>query len=344
MESAGRFMRLRFRQPALLRSDWKAVTRPLRVPLREPHFLALAGVLLVAAASWQTVMRAAGAIFVKKPVPLRQMLDRFPREVRSADGGRWIALDGPGRDEQLSPEDELLEEDVEKFLGAVHPYRLRGEKSPVPGEKDPADLLLAPQYIQRYYRYVDRTGTEVSPALRAYLFVSYYTGSPDPVPHVPDRCYLGGGFQELASQDVTVPVNGQTVPIRRMAFGKDLGTTNVIYFFHYNGRKSSRHLEVRNYLNNPLIHHAYFSKIEVKFPRLRGEDLEAATVATQKLLTDFLPVLEGQYLPDWKQYEQADGGTSNLAMALVPAGLGGAVLIVVAVLLLRRRGRRAAAD
>jgi len=54
-----------------------------------------------------------------------------------------------------------------------------------------------------------------SPVRSVLLFVTYYE-RPDRVPHVPEECYTGGGYQRLATDAVTFAVNraGQTRTIR----------------------------------------------------------------------------------------------------------------------------------
>lgn len=57
-------------------------------------------------------------------------------------------------------------------------------------------------YVSRTYR--QKTATD-GPPKRVELHAAYYTGSVDTVPHVPDRCFVGGGMQ-IAGATVNVPL------------------------------------------------------------------------------------------------------------------------------------------
>ena len=48
---------------------------------------------------------------------------------------------------------------------------------------------------------LEDTETANDTVRRMLLFITYY-GKPDRVPHVPEECYTGGGFQQLASNSV----------------------------------------------------------------------------------------------------------------------------------------------
>ena len=283
------------------REFWRSVGPDLR----EGHFLALAGVMLVAVVSWNWVSAAMGIVFSKLPVPLKQALDRVPRDIPSGRGGHWVAISKPPGEEGSSGFSELIQSSsIEHFLGATHPYRLRGGRNYDPARPDDATLLTEAQYIQRTYVYVGPDG-QADRAGEAYFFISYYTGTPDPVPHVPERCYLGAGWTELPNKierDVYVPKLGKSVPIRVVQFGKEDKKTTVAYLLCFNGRVSSDHVEVRTRLSNPVGKYAYFAKIELKFARI--EDVDRTLEAASALLIDFLPVIEQDFLPDWSKYEK----------------------------------------
>ena len=45
-----------------------------------------------------------------------------------------------------------------------------------------------------------------SPAKEFLLFITYYK-LPDRVPHVPEECWTGGGYQKIGSESVTFEIN-----------------------------------------------------------------------------------------------------------------------------------------
>jgi hypothetical protein len=67
----------------------------------------------------------------------------------------------------------------------------------------------------------DTQAPEDSPVGKCSLFITYY-GLPDRVPHVPDECYVGVGYQRLAADSVTFRVNkagvDQELPGRYIVF------------------------------------------------------------------------------------------------------------------------------
>lgn len=143
------------------------------------------------------------------------------------------------------------------------------------------------------------------------LFLTYYR-LPDRVPHVPEECYMGGGFQRLATDSLAIPMNPQAsapVPARYLMFGNtqaDLGAgasqVPVVYLFRVNGQYAGNRDEARMILNQNLFGRAsYFSKVELVFnqggPRqTREQTVDQAT----RLLNVLLPVLEQDHWPLWE--------------------------------------------
>jgi hypothetical protein len=161
------------------------------------------------------------------------------------------------------------------------------------------------------------------------LFVTYY-GVPDVVPHVPDVCYTGGGYQKLGSEDVTLqvlkdgPATGgalaetsmrRKLPAKYVVFAATdsslwIGSMKfpVLYMFGVNGDYAAGRQDVRMILNRSLFRkYSYFSKVEWKFfnggfGRITYPNKEEAIAASEKLLGVILPVLEKEYWPAdlWK--------------------------------------------
>lgn len=183
--------------------------------------------------------------------------------------------------------------------------------------KDILDQLGTEDYIQCVLE--DTTAAVTSPVRYCSLFITYYTGNPDQVPHVPEECYLGGGkiLTELPKElNFSVLINGksQNVSARWLSIGNKAEdimqgdtTFGVLYFFKVNGvyagnRDAARRVMQTNFFSK----YSYFSKFEwYFFNRSKAEahypTKEEAAAASQKLLSVILPVLEKEYWPDWEK-------------------------------------------
>lgn len=63
-------------------------------------------------------------------------------------------------------------------------------------------------YLTRWYRKVNAEGGPVDPPAVFQVHAAYYTGMIDTVPHVPERCMIGGGMEYAgASRVVSVPLD-----------------------------------------------------------------------------------------------------------------------------------------
>lgn len=159
-----------------------------------------------------------------------------------------------------------------------------------------------------------------SPLRYCSLFITYYTGNPDMVPHVPDECYVGGGKSRLSGQTVRIdvpreesPDNPQTVGLQFVVFGQagntiiDAETTfSVQYLFHVNGRYTEDRTQTRLVLgSNWTSPYSYFSKVEWFFFGVDSfgrtyPDKEQTLAASQQLLARLLPELENNHWPNWQ--------------------------------------------
>jgi hypothetical protein len=157
------------------------------------------------------------------------------------------------------------------------------------------------------------------PARLVHCFISYSTGRPNLVPHIPDNCYLGAGYEIVGTANLSMEITGpaaepQEVPVRAISFVKSdvfqRATPTVVYTFHCNGTFLNRRTQVRAQLGNPFDKGAYFCKIEVSFggpnsaPRhcTRDRTIEAA----EKFLSQMLPVLLRDHLPDWEAVQHGE--------------------------------------
>jgi len=141
------------------------------------------------------------------------------------------------------------------------------------------------------------------------VFVTYY-GLPDRVPHVPEECYLGGGFQQWTADQVPLALEGpgapQTLAARYLVFGPKgvghsagLSNVPVLYLFRVNGRYAADRDQVRAVLNRNLFgRHSYFSKVELSFAGDGGTPSRRdVLVAGRRLLSLLLPLLERDHWP-----------------------------------------------
>ncbi len=144
------------------------------------------------------------------------------------------------------------------------------------------------------------------------LLVTYYTGANNIVLHKPDVCYYGAGYQPAQPhEETTIRVTGigetiQDIPIRVLSFSKtqihDQRKVSVVYNFYCNGRFVANSLRVRLLLNSLTSTYAYFSKVEVSFPRATREQNVEGVV---KLFNRVLPVLLRDHWPDFEAAERA---------------------------------------
>lgn len=142
------------------------------------------------------------------------------------------------------------------------------------------------------------------------LFITYYK-LPDRVPHVPEECYTGGGYQRIATNGVDFQVAAssgtRSIPGRYLLFGASAGNIlqgggqfPVLYLFRVNGEYAGSRDDARMALNKNIFgKHAYFCKIELVFNQgYVAPAKAAATEASEKLLSVILPILEQEHWPD----------------------------------------------
>lgn len=189
------------------------------------------------------------------------------------------------------------------------PYRLLR-----PGVLEPnmIDQLGTNEYVQ-WLMGDSSGGRETNRIIR--LFVTYYTGKPDPVPHIPETCLAGSGFQLLDKDLESVTVNGPQgqieVPIQVLQFERHglLGPSRqvIIYTFHANGGFHPSREAVRLVVNDPRTMYAYFSKLEIAVDIGEGyRTAEEATEAGKRFLKVVVPVLLSDHWPNWAE---ASGAT-----------------------------------
>jgi len=221
--------------------------------------------------------------------------------VLSGPGTRWFNVKQGKEALPLKASLDTLDEQALAPYRVVRRYTL---------EPEVVNALDTNQYLN--WTLEDADVATNSPVRVANLLVTYYTGGSNLVPHTPDVCYLGMGYtpaQAHENQEVNAPHlsgSSRTLPVRVGTFARtavfDHAQTSVVYTFRCNdGYKATRD-GVRLSINNPLNTYAYFSKVEVNFPRAtRTQSVEAAA----KLFDRLLPVLERDHWPDFQAAEEA---------------------------------------
>ena len=146
----------------------------------------------------------------------------------------------------------------------------------------------------------------------AYLFITYDTGGQNLVPHTPDECRLGAGYEPAQPHENATVELGSTgiappqVQVRVCTFVKTAvfqrEEVTVVYAFHCNGEFAATRNEVRLLFNDPRDTFGYFSKVEISFPRATREQ---SVQGAAKLLSRLLPVLKRDHWPDFAAAEMA---------------------------------------
>lgn len=166
----------------------------------------------------------------------------------------------------------------------------------------------------RYLSWVleDESVEANDPLRMGHLLITYDTGGNNLVPHTPEVCWLGGGYQraqphENLDLEIGSPSGPDfTVPVRLCTFIKtalkNRARKSVAYTFYCNGRFVAMRDSVRILLNRPWSRYAYFSKVEVSFPRATREQ---TLRGVRKLFNRLLPLLIDQHWPDFESAERA---------------------------------------
>jgi hypothetical protein len=285
--------------------------RKLPVPLRKPLNLLDQTALRQLVFSLPSDLR--GHLYEGPPSPV--VVSAFAQQGFKLGPNTRVEVSEPRNRWKISFEDEQTRLDLtftiehdpaSQRLNVYASYRLINASDIKP---EVLDGLGTDQYIQWTLLDLSRAGAP-QPEDFVQLFVTYYTGAPDQVPHVPEECYMGGGFEKTGDSflDVPVPALGPdaTVRFRVLEFkGPQFttqGTKLVMYVFHTNGRFCADRNCVRSALADPFARHAYFSKLEVSFGTSEAlPTREKALEAGKRFLAVVIPVLLKDHWPDWDQ-------------------------------------------
>ncbi len=264
--------------------------------LLNPVFLTAFGLLSISAVGFGTAIRELGLHLQKLPIEAPDGL-RFHTLPTSADGWR------------RSGSDTLLEKELLEALGTEN-------------------------YISRWY-VEDEEDAEGD--RRAFeLHVAYYTGTIDTVPHVPERCFVGGGVSIVGeSRVVKIPMDldrfppdpsveesehglirrGRTKSHQYVRMPRDLENLRMIvtpfrspegaemhagYFFLANGGHVATAQNIRELAFRLTEKYAYYCKVQFMSPRVESAE-ELAEIAADFLNEMFPEIM--RRVPDWVEVE-----------------------------------------
>ncbi|MBI1825103.1 MAG: hypothetical protein HYR83_01830 [Planctomycetes bacterium] len=178
------------------------------------------------------------------------------------------------------------------------------------------DALGTDQYIDWWLE--NSTASANNPLRYAHLFITYDSGGKNLVPHTPDECRLGAGYQfarEPENHEIPLsqlPGNQLKARVRLCTFLKtavfNSQEDSVVYTFCANGQIVATRNDVRLVINDPKRKYAYFSKVELSFPRAtREQTLSGAT----SVLNVLLPALVRDHWPDIDAAEAATSAATG---------------------------------
>lgn len=239
------------------------------------RFYACLAVLLICGAAMQVTSGLLKAYFRKLPLPLKAHLYAMDRE---------------------------------KLLPRYDLFRVQ----PEPLDHEMIENLGTDEYLQ--WAIANREKAPHDRTHVARLFVSYYTGQPDMVPHNPRECMTASGWQLRSDETEQVEIHYRGAPLRIpvavLGFApptaqgqKDDPALTVMFFFYANGQFETTRLGVRTATQNLWHRHAFYSKVEVSFTdeslgrfATRAESL----AAVGPLLQTIVPILMDDHYPDWQ--------------------------------------------
>lgn len=285
-------------------SWWSSATRAVR----RPAVLTVVGTLCLAAVGLNAAVVVLDQYFQKKPVPLRAELTTIPTAL-----GPWVQV----------TLDEPMSAEVEHALGTDKHLT----RSYVDTRKAPPALVAELHGKEQDERRALLARIEAGdPSSVMTVHMAYYTGAPDTVAHIPERCMTGGGFVPTDPRTVTLPdvpafgKSGADLPVKYVEFTEQgaratTGATagrklNFAYFFQVNGQYDENALSgVQAKLQDLRNEYGYYCKIELRAQH--GEHADQARAAFADFLRHALPQIE-RCLPDW---EQVKAGNANPAAA-----------------------------
>jgi hypothetical protein len=248
----------------------------------------VAALMIISAIGLNAAVANLKLTFRKLPVPPAQ-----PMIAISPNLGPWV---------QASV-DHALPSEIEHELGTTEYVMREYVDTRRLNEKDRAAFMKAT--LEEREKMLTKIYSE-DPRAKVRFAVTYYTGSVDTVPHVPERCFAADGFWPSKSQVVTMPIlpregDAKKTDVRLINFEDQIDSRSsrprqVSYFFQVNGEyEQDPVFGVRKKLQNLFQRYAYFAKIETVTDL---SDAAAAEVVMSDFLTSAMPEVE-RVLPNW---------------------------------------------
>ncbi len=302
------------RGPVQGRAAWLTAARPL---LREPRFLLAAVFLLISAVGLNAATGFLRLHFQKVAVPLPVKSLSDETEGIPSRLGAW----------SQAAVDEPLDPDMETALGTKQ-YINRmyvDTRLDIGGRMGIANLIHDGSKRSREDRLhsfldlhaKDESGKPLVPMLT--IGVTYYTGLVDTVAHIPERCYIASGYEQVTKDVQAMPSDGfadhkaRDVKFTFINFDDQTGQEHgvfVAYFFQVNGKYTEDPIEVRKTLQDLTEKYGYYAKVEVKATsndaaRAQSPEYRAAVEAAIKdFIGSALPEIERR-LPDWQRLKNS---------------------------------------
>lgn len=102
--------------------------------------------------------------------------------------------------------------------------------------KDVVETLGTENYVSRVFK---KRGSSAAEPMMLELHAAYYTGMIDTVPHVPERCFVGGGLQKGGSSDrLPIPMDSTLWSPDPTVEEEFAGEDGVIYTARTDNRRS----------------------------------------------------------------------------------------------------------
>jgi hypothetical protein len=150
------------------------------------------------------------------------------------------------------------------------------------------------------------------------LSVTYYTGKPDQIPHVPGECLWQGGLSP-AGKDAQLHIQPDSpdgeIAVHRVSFYPRPADGTIIYDYYticVNGEYYSDRTGVRMRMAKPGDTHLYYSKIEAMFRGVADEDLVEVDRQALELLERAAAELNRSHYPlkGWEKGGPPTGATN----------------------------------
>src|SRR5258708_7600367 len=189
--------------------------------LKQPGFIAAAGVLLLAAVSLNATTQFLQLHFKKLPVPPAQSLESIPSTM-----GTWVSI----MKDQLT-DDVQQELGTERYIMRTYLNSAKVTKAELAAfeGKDNKERMNELNKLREKYR--DRNHASLEDSILSFA-VTYYTGKADTVAHIPERCYTADGHEPTDANtelwDLKTEKRARQNPgVRYISFEDQAGTARV---------------------------------------------------------------------------------------------------------------------